>query len=176
MWTYNDVARLNIEAVAANPSFIWMWCGNAENVSRGRQLLVKWGYRRCEDLIWVKTNRKSKVAMVCNYNKRTSTEVAHLHNQGSRILNENEILQHSKEHCLMGIKGTVRRSTDGHFIHCNVDTDVIVSEEQPENGTHSVSKWSYILLHFIDKSLLQTLENPMSFIISSSTFALGHVD
>lgn len=34
----------------------------------------------------------------------------------------------------MGIKGTVRRSTDGHFIHCNVDTDVIVSEEQSENG------------------------------------------
>ena len=31
----------------------------------------------------------------------------------------------------MGIKGTVRRSTDGHFIHCNVDTDVIISEEPP---------------------------------------------
>lgn len=28
----------------------------------------------------------------------------------------------------MGIRGTVRRSTDGHFVHCNVDTDVIVWE------------------------------------------------
>lgn len=29
----------------------------------------------------------------------------------------------------MGIRGTVRRSTDGHFVHCNVDTDVIVWED-----------------------------------------------
>lgn len=29
----------------------------------------------------------------------------------------------------MGIKGTVRRSTDGHIIHANVDTDIIISEE-----------------------------------------------
>lgn len=34
-----------------------------------------------------------------------------------------------KEHCLMGIKGTVRRSTDGHIIHANIDTDVIIAEE-----------------------------------------------
>lgn len=36
-----------------------------------------------------------------------------------------------KEHCLMGIKGTVRRSTDGHIIHANIDTDVIIAEEPP---------------------------------------------
>jgi mRNA m6A methyltransferase non-catalytic subunit len=57
VWSYNDVANLDIEAVAANPSFVWIWCGNSQNVSRGRQLLMKWGYRRCEDLIWVKTNK-----------------------------------------------------------------------------------------------------------------------
>ena len=28
----------------------------------------------------------------------------------------------------MGIRGTVRRSTDSWFVHCNVDTDVIVWE------------------------------------------------
>lgn len=31
----------------------------------------------------------------------------------------------------MGIKGTVRRNYDGHIIHANVDTDVMVSEEPP---------------------------------------------
>lgn len=31
----------------------------------------------------------------------------------------------------MGIRGTVRRSTDGHLIHANVDTDIIISEEPP---------------------------------------------
>ncbi len=34
----------------------------------------------------------------------------------------------------MGIKGTVRRNTDGHLIHANCDTDVIVSEE-PAGGS-----------------------------------------
>ena len=31
----------------------------------------------------------------------------------------------------MGIKGTVKRSTDGDFIHANVDIDLIIEEEQP---------------------------------------------
>lgn len=34
----------------------------------------------------------------------------------------------------MGIKGTVKRSTDGDFIHANVDIDLII-EEEPEYGT-----------------------------------------
>ena len=29
----------------------------------------------------------------------------------------------------MGIKGTVRCSTDGHIIHANIDTDIIIAEE-----------------------------------------------
>ena len=29
----------------------------------------------------------------------------------------------------MGIKGTVRRNQDGHFIHANVDLDIIITEE-----------------------------------------------
>ena len=34
----------------------------------------------------------------------------------------------------MGIKGTVRRSVDGDFIHANIDLDVIITEE-PETGS-----------------------------------------
>lgn len=112
-WNYDEVAALRIEDVAANPSFIWIWCGDSEGLDRGRQLLTKWGYRRCEDIVWIKTNRTW---------------------DGTRFLEERSVLQHTKEHCLMGIKGTVRRSTDGHFIHCNVDTDVIISDE-PELGS-----------------------------------------
>ena len=40
---------------------------------------------------------------------------------------------HVQEHCLMGIKGTVRRSTDGHVIHANIDRDIIIAEE-PTDG------------------------------------------
>lgn len=38
------------------------------------------------------------------------------------------VLVNQKEHCLVGIRGTVRRKTDNWFVHCNVDTDVIVYE------------------------------------------------
>jgi hypothetical protein len=50
------------------------------------------------------------------------------------------IFVHTKEHCLMGIKGTVRRNQDGHIIHANVDTDVIVSEELPPGSTSCCSR------------------------------------
>lgn len=31
------------------------------NFKKGRELFKKWGYKRCEDIVWVKTNKdKSK--------------------------------------------------------------------------------------------------------------------
>lgn len=38
------------------------------------------------------------------------------------------------EHCLMGIRGTVRRSTDSFLVHCNVDTDVLIWEGDSQGG------------------------------------------
>jgi hypothetical protein len=35
----------------------------------------------------------------------------------------------------MGIKGTVRHSTDGHIIHANIDTDIIIAEEPTDGNT-----------------------------------------
>lgn len=42
-----------------------------------------------------------------------------------------------QEHCLMGIKGTVRRNQDGHFIHANIDLDIIITEEVIYSLLHS---------------------------------------
>ncbi|KAL0403489.1 UNVERIFIED_CONTAM: N6-adenosine-methyltransferase non-catalytic subunit MTB [Sesamum radiatum] len=53
-----------------------------------------------------------------------------------------------KEHCLMGIKGTVRRSTDGHIIHANIDTDVIIAEEPPYGSTAKPEDMYRIIEHF----------------------------
>ena len=58
---------------------------------------------------------------------------------GDCRLNLEQHLQRSgfclmQEHCLMGIKGTVKRSTDGDFIHANVDIDLII-EDEPEFGS-----------------------------------------
>lgn len=124
-WTWEDLAALPIPQIASNPGFIWLWVGSGKaddkgvsGLDKGRELLAKWGYRRCEDIVWLKTNKK-KPDLANELPTRT-------------------VLTHTKEHCLMGIRGTVRRSTDGHFVHCNIDTDVIVWEGD-ENGRHSSS-------------------------------------
>jgi len=58
------------------------------------------------------------------------------------------IFQETTEHCLMGIHGTVRRSTDSHFIHANIDTDVIISEEVDFGSTAKPEELYHIIEHF----------------------------
>ena len=55
---------------------------------------------------------------------------------------------HLQEHCLMGIRGQLRRSQDGHVIHSNVDTDVIVSEELPSGSTRKPEELYSIIERF----------------------------
>ena len=40
----------------------------------------------------------------------------------SKLESEDNLLQHTKEHCLVGIKGAIKRGIDSHFIHANIDT------------------------------------------------------
>lgn len=53
-----------------------------------------------------------------------------------------------QEHCLMGIKGTVRRSTDGDFIHANVDIDLIIAEEPPYGSKEKPVELFHMIEHF----------------------------
>lgn len=48
----------------------------------------------------------------------------------------------------MGIKGTVRRSTDGDFIHANVDIDLIIAEEPPYGSLEKPEEIFHIIEHF----------------------------
>lgn len=48
----------------------------------------------------------------------------------------------------MGIKGTVRRATDGHIIHSNIDTDIIVSEEMPFGSERKPEEMYLIIERF----------------------------
>ncbi|KAL0914954.1 hypothetical protein M5K25_015347 [Dendrobium thyrsiflorum] len=127
-WTFEEIQNLKIEAIADTPSFIFLWVGDGVGLEQGRQCLKKWGFRRCEDICWVKTN------------KRNATP-------GLRH-DSHTLFQHSKEHCLMGIKGTVRRSTDGHIIHANIDTDIIIAEEPPDGSTKKPDDMYRIIEHF----------------------------
>uniref|UniRef100_A0A5B6ZEM6 Putative methyltransferase-like protein 1 n=1 Tax=Davidia involucrata TaxID=16924 RepID=A0A5B6ZEM6_DAVIN len=127
-WTFEEIMNLKIEAIADTPSFIFLWVGDGVGLEQGRQCLKKWGFRRCEDICWVKTN-KTNATPGLRHDSHT-------------------LFQHSKEHCLMGIKGTVRRSTDGHIIHANIDTDVIIAEEPPYGSTAKPEDMYRIIEHF----------------------------
>lgn len=108
--SWDEILALDIGELAAHRSFVFLWCGSSEGLDMGRNCLRKWGFRRCEDICWIRTN---------------------IENPGhSKILEPKSVFQRTKDHCLVGIKGTVRRSTDGDFIHANVDIDLIISEEE----------------------------------------------
>ncbi|XP_078164108.1 uncharacterized protein LOC144559051 [Carex rostrata] len=128
-WTVDEIMNLKIESIADTPSFIFLWVGDGVGLEQGRACLKKWGFRRCEDICWVKTNKKNAGGGSLRHDSRT-------------------LFQHSKEHCLMGIKGTVRRSTDGHIIHANIDTDIIIAEEPTDGSTKKPEDMYRIIEHF----------------------------
>ncbi|KAI0692939.1 MT-A70-domain-containing protein [Cytidiella melzeri] len=117
-FTWEDLQDLPVPALAADPSFVFMWVGSGagEGLERGREVMAKWGFRRCEDIVWVKTNHTT--------NRGPGTDPP-----------TTSLLTRTKQHCLMGIRGTVRRSTDSWFVHCNVDTDVLLWEGDATDPT-----------------------------------------
>ncbi|CAH1794747.1 unnamed protein product [Owenia fusiformis] len=127
-WSWEEIMGLEIEKIAAQRSFIWIWCGHGEGLDWGRKCLKKWGFRRCEDICWIKTNIQNP-----GHNKNSDPKA---------------IFQRTKEHCLMGIKGTVRRSTDGDFIHANVDIDLIIDEEPPYGSKEKPIELFHMMEHF----------------------------
>ncbi|XP_063243345.1 N6-adenosine-methyltransferase non-catalytic subunit [Bacillus rossius redtenbacheri] len=127
-WSWDQIMRLDIGEVSAQRSFVFLWCGSSEGLDMGRFCLRKWGFRRCEDICWIRTN---------------------IGNPGhSKNLEPKAVFQRTKEHCLMGIKGTVRRSTDGDFIHANVDIDLIISEETEYGSLDKPVELFHIIEHF----------------------------
>ncbi|KAL9932988.1 hypothetical protein V8E36_008243 [Tilletia maclaganii] len=121
-WTWDELAQLPIPQLTAKESFVFLWVGSGagDGLERGRELLSKWGYRRCEDIVWVRTNRGASGTVS---GAKGGVE------QGST----SSVLQRSVQHCLMGIRGTVRRSSDTRFVHCNVDIDVVLWEGDQED-------------------------------------------
>lgn len=82
----------------------------------GREALLKWGYRRCEEILWIKTNKKGRGRRGVKGDERGEGEGGGRDDERK----PKNLLVNMKEHCLMGIRGTVRRKTDGWFVHCNV--------------------------------------------------------
>lgn len=64
-WSWDEIAELPIPQIASNPGFVWLWVGSGKadengvsGLDKGREILAKWGYRRCEDIVWLKTNTR----------------------------------------------------------------------------------------------------------------------
>ncbi|XP_078482088.1 N(6)-adenosine-methyltransferase subunit METTL3-like [Ciona intestinalis] len=78
--------------------FLWV-TGRAMEL--GRELFDCWGYKRCDELIWVKTNQLQRLI---------------------RTGRTGHWINHGKEHCLVGIKG------NPIGINRRLDCDVLVAE------------------------------------------------
>lgn len=107
---YDILMRLPIQKLTPRPSIMLLWMPGTK-LDFGRQVLEHWGFRRSEDIVYFTTNKQS------------------LHFPHGAASCDEDLITKSTWHCLMGLKGTLRRSEDSDLINCNVDTDVILESD-----------------------------------------------
>lgn len=95
----DEMRDLNIPALQ-DEGFLFLWVtGRAMELAR--ELFDSWGYRRCDEIIWLKTNQIQRLI---------------------RTGRTGHWLNHAKEHCLVGVKGEARN------FNRYLDCDVLVAE------------------------------------------------
>uniref|UniRef100_A0A0A9Y4S1 mRNA m(6)A methyltransferase n=2 Tax=Lygus hesperus TaxID=30085 RepID=A0A0A9Y4S1_LYGHE len=95
----DEMRQLGIPALQ-DDGVIFLWV-TGRAMELGRECLQLWGYERVDELIWVKTNQLQRII---------------------RTGRTGHWLNHGKEHCLVGRKGSVDHLNRG------LDSDVIVAE------------------------------------------------
>ncbi|KAG1704373.1 N6-adenosine-methyltransferase catalytic subunit [Nymphon striatum] len=95
----DEMRQLNVPCLQ-DDGLIFLWV-TGRAMELGRECLNLWGYERCDELIWVKTNQLQRII---------------------RTGRTGHWLNHGKEHCLVGIKGNPTNINRG------LDCDVIVAE------------------------------------------------
>ncbi|XP_077982444.1 N(6)-adenosine-methyltransferase catalytic subunit METTL3-like [Glandiceps talaboti] len=95
----DEMRHLDVPSLQ-DEGFIFLWV-TGRAMELGRECLKLWGYRRCDELIWVKTNQLQRLI---------------------RTGRTGHWLNHGKEHCLVGIKGNATAYNRG------LDCDVLVAE------------------------------------------------
>lgn len=120
-----------MDMMADSPGFMLLGCGSSiKGLQMGRKLLTQWGFRRSEEIVWV--------------HQASLSESKPAQRLGTACQLQNQLFVQSKEHFLLGIKGTVRRSLDSHAIHTNLDTDVIVTTDSQLAGVDKKGGTKYI--------------------------------
>ncbi|XP_054719997.1 N6-adenosine-methyltransferase subunit METTL3-like [Uloborus diversus] len=95
----DEMRHLNIPSLQ-DEGLIFLWV-TGRAMELGRECLQLWGYERCDEIIWVKTNQLQRII---------------------RTGRTGHWLNHGKEHCLVGVKGNPKGINRG------LDCDVIVAE------------------------------------------------
>lgn len=153
-WPPARVAALRVDRVAdPRGAFVFLWCGdgNDHTLERGRECLQAWGFRRVEEIVWLKTNRQTEIET----EKKAQTSAGRVADASSSASSSafrsassletraRPVLLPTKEHCLVGILGNLRRDRDGHIMHANIDVDVIVSEAPCDPSDESKPRETY---------------------------------
>ena len=160
-WPPARVAALRVDRVAdPRGAFVFLWCGdgNDHTLERGRECLQAWGFRRVEEIVWLKTNRQTETDAFASEKKAhtsakddadvadvadASADPSAFRSASSHETRARPVLLPTKEHCLVGILGNLRRDRDGHIMHANIDVDVIVSEAPRDPSDASKPRETY---------------------------------
>jgi len=134
-WNFEELKQLKVGEMCDSQAFCFLWCGES-HLEHARDLIKRWGFRRVEDIVWVKTNRQAKLD--------DQGRVKH----PTLMYGETSIVQRTKEHCIVGVKGTLKRSVDTHFLHANCDVDLIMEEEKAFGSTEKPKELYETIEHF----------------------------
>ena len=98
--TMKDKEMLNLRVdVLQDEGLLFLWV-TGRAMELGRDCMAKWGYKKVDEIVWIKTNQIHRLII--------TGKTGHW-------------LNHTKEHCLVGIKGNPN-------INKRMDCDVIVSK------------------------------------------------
>lgn len=115
---YPLLTKIPLDKLISKPGFLFVW-GSARKVQELAKLLNngQWEkkFRRSEELVFVPINKNSP------YFPGIEQE-------------DTALIERMQWHCWMCITGTVRRSSDGHLIHCNIDTDMTIENKSTRNN------------------------------------------
>ncbi|SCV02830.1 LANO_0G00496g1_1 [Lachancea nothofagi CBS 11611] len=115
---YPLLTSLPIDRLISKPGFLFIW-GSAQKINELTKLL--------QNDTWAKKFRKSEELVFIPVDK-SSPFYPGLDND------DQALFEKMQWHCWMCITGTVRRATDGHLIHCNVDTDLTIESDGSQNS------------------------------------------
>ncbi|SCU96354.1 LADA_0H00474g1_1 [Lachancea dasiensis] len=115
---YQILTSLPIHKLITKPGFLLIW-GSAQKINELTKLLQSeaWSkkFRKSEELVFIPVDKSSPFYPSLDNDDQT-------------------LFEKMQWHCWMCITGTVRRATDGHLIHCNVDTDLALETNDQQHS------------------------------------------